>query len=124
MDDVLLPKNAVQIIRGTSKTLQLSVADATGKPVDLTGSRIVMTVKSKFEDTTNVFQKTTDQATQVLITDARGGVAQVFINPADTQDREIKQYLFDVWVILSSGKRYAVVPPSIFDLQPGVTVLS
>lgn len=123
MDDVLQPKNAVQIIRGTSKTLQLTVVDSVSKPVDLTGARVVMTVKDRFEDTKNVFQKTSDAGTQVLITDAKGGIAQIFINPADTQDREIKQYVFDVWVILSSGKRYAVVPPSIFDLQPGVTVL-
>jgi hypothetical protein len=124
MDDVLQPKNAVQIIRGTSKTLQLSVVDSVNKPVDLTGARVVMTVKSRFEDVNNVFQKTSDFVAQVQITDAKGGIAQIFINPSDTNERDIKHYVFDVWVILASGKRYAVVPPSIFDLQPGVTILA
>jgi hypothetical protein len=122
MDDVLLPKNSVQIIRGTSKTLQLSVVDSNRKPVNLTGTTIIMTVKETVDNHKNIFQKTTNVATQIQITDPFGGVAQIFITPADTQNLDIKQYVFDVWVILTSGARYAVVPPTIFDLQAGVTV--
>ena len=122
MDDVLLPKNSVQLIRGTSKTLQLSVVDSNRKPVNLSGATIIMTVKNTVDNLKNVFQKTTNDPTQILITDPFGGIAQIFINPSDTQYLDIKQYVFDVWVILTSGARYAVVPPTILDLQAGVTV--
>jgi hypothetical protein len=122
MEDVLLPKNSVQIIRGTSKTLQLSVVDSHHKPVNLTGATIIFTVKNRVEDRQNVIQKTTQDPTQVQITDPFGGIAQIFLVPADTQLRDVKQYVFDVWVILTSGARYAVVVPAIFDLQPGVTL--
>ena len=124
MDDVLLPKNAVQIIRGTSKTLVVTTTDSKGKPIDLTGARVIMTVKGRVEDTQNVFQKTTDVLTQVEVTDPKAGIAQIYISPSDTQTQEIKTYVFDVWVVLTSGKRYAAVPPSLFDIQPGVTILS
>ena len=30
--------------------------------------------------------------------------------------------LFDVWVILASGKQYPVIPPSKLIIEPGVTV--
>lgn len=122
MDDVLLPKNSVQIIRGTSKTLQLTVVDSHRKPVNLTGTTIIMTVKDTVDNLRNVFQKTTADPTQILITDAFSGIAQIYINPSDTQNRDIKQYIFDIWVILTTGARYAVVPPTIFDLQAGVTI--
>ena len=45
-----LPANAVTIIRGTSKTLVLTVKDKDGAVVDLTGSTIYMTVKSNATD--------------------------------------------------------------------------
>ena len=32
------------------------------------------------------------------------------------------EYVFDVWVILSSGKQYPVIPPSKLVVEPGVTV--
>ena len=123
MNDILLPKNAIQVIRGTSKTLDLRVVDSHGKPVNLTGAAIILTVKNTVEDTRNIFQKTTANPSQVDVIDPYGGRAQIFITPDDTANRDIKQYVFDVWVILVTGARYAVVPPSIFDLQAGVTVL-
>ena len=121
MYDVLLPKNAVQIVRGTSKTLQLAVTDPQSKPVNLTGATIIMTVKNRVEDQKNIFQKTTADPTQVKITDSFGGIAQIFIQPTDTQFRDVKEYVFDVWVILPSGARYDVIPPTVFELTASVT---
>lgn len=122
---VLDPKNALQVIRGTSKTLLLTVADSsTAKPVNLTGARVIFTVKRRLEDQNPVIQKTSDYSTQVLLTTPTAGQAEIYLTPSDTQTLEVKDYVFDIWVVLASGKRYAVVPPSVFSLKAGVTVLT
>lgn len=125
MTNILLPKNALTVIRGSSMTLRLTVTDpTTNRPVDLTGARVVMTVKGRAEDATPILQKSSDSPAQAVITAPTYGIAEVYLVPADTEKKTIRQYVFDVWVVLVSGKRYAVIPPSIFDLQAGVTVLS
>lgn len=118
------PENSLGIIRGTSRTLQLTITDATGKPVDLTGAKIVMTVKVLATDINPLIQKTTDTSSQALITVPREGKAEIYLIPADTQTLTIKQYTYDIWLILLSGKRLVVVQPSVFDVQAGVTLLA
>lgn len=120
MDDILLPKNALQVIRGASRTLQLEVVGPDFKPYNLTGGTLVMTVKERVEDLQNLFQKSSVDSTQILITDYFGGLANIFIQPADTQNRDVQQYVFDVWLLIG-GKKFIVIPPSIFDIQAAVT---
>ena len=120
----LLPENAVTIIRGTSKTLELLVTDSVGKAVDLTGAKIVLSVKENLGDTNPLIQKSSDVSMQAQVTAPRLGKAQIYLVPADTQTLSIKQYVFDVWAIFAGGKRFAVVPPSIFEIQAGVTILA
>jgi hypothetical protein len=127
MTNILLPENAVSIYRGVSKTLKLTVAqtDEEGEvvPVDLTGASIYFTVKRDLKDTIPVIKKSTAQITEVEITDAYAGEANIFLNPLDTQNLEPGQYLFDVLAVLASGKRYVVVKVSIFEVLAGVTVI-
>lgn len=120
----MLPENSVTVIRGSSKTLELTVTDANGTAVDLTDARVVMTVKCKVEDRDWLIQKTTDDALQAVITAPRSGIARIFLVPADTQNLDPKQYVFDVWTVLSNGRRFAVVQPSVFEVTAGVTVLA
>jgi len=120
----ILPENALSLIRGTSKTLELVVTDADGKVVDLTGAKVVMTVKATVTDTNPLIQKSTDVPTQAELTVPREGKARIYLIPSDTQTLAIKQYVFDVWLVLSNGKRHAVVPPSVFEVQAGVTLLT
>lgn len=120
----ILPENALTLIRGTSKTLELVVTDADGKVVDFTGGKIVMTVKASITDTNPLIQKSSDVVGQAELTAPREGKARIFLVPGDTQTMTAKQYVFDVWLVLVSGKRFAVVPPSIFEVQAGVTLLA
>lgn len=119
----LLPENSVTLIRGTSKSLELQVVDINNKPADLTGAKIVLSVKTAVTDAAPLFMKSSDFPSQAEIPFPRQGKARIFISPADTQNLAPKQYVFDVWVVLASGKRYAVIPPSTLDVQAGVTVL-
>ena len=119
----ILPENALLVTRGSSKTLQLTVRNRHRKPQDLTGARILFTVKRTLQDSKPLISKTTDHSSQILFTNPKVGQAQIFILPEDTQYLEIRDYLFDVWVVLASGNRYVVVPTSIFSLQAGVTII-
>ena len=66
---------------------------------------------------------TSDLIAEVEFTNPTVGIARIFLNPADTQDKDATEYVFDVWVVLASGKRFAVVEPSVFVIEPAVTVI-
>jgi hypothetical protein len=122
MTEILQSKNAITILRGESKTLKLTVTNPDSTPLNLTGGRIVFTVKGNALDAIPLLQKTTDNSSQALITSATGGLAEIYMIPGDTKTLSIKEYVFDVWLILG-GKQYPIVPPSTLNLQPGVTTL-
>lgn len=120
------PKNAIRIIRGSSKTYELSVVDENDDPVDLTGARVLFTVKRDIVDTAPLIQKDSDAGpTQVeIMTPPKAGKARIYLSPSDTQRLEAVEYVFDSWIVLSSGKRHPVIPPSVFEIEPGVTVIT
>ena len=120
----LAPENSISVIRGTTKTLKLTVTDSTGTAVNLTGGKLVLTVKSSIYDDLPLVQKLTTDPDQAAITLPREGVVEFYLEPADTQALVPRDYIFDVWYIAAtSGERYAVVPPATFTVTPGVTLL-
>lgn len=119
----LFPENAVVIIRGSSKTLKLSVKDENDAFVNLTGATIYFTVKVSERDAQPLFQKSSSNPAQIEITTPREGVALIYLQPSDTQNLDPHEYVFDVWAILSNGKRYPVVKPSVFKVDPGVSFI-
>ncbi len=118
-----LPANAVTIIRGSSKTLVLTVKDKDGEIVNLTGSTIYMTVRFKATDEECLFQKISTDDLQIEIPNPTDGTANIFINPGDTAGKRITRYVYDILVILSSGTRHVVVGPAVFEIKAGVTVI-
>lgn len=121
---ILGPENEVEIYRGSSKTYELEVVDGDEAAVDLTGARIVLTVKCDVADPAPLIQKDSQAgATQVDINHPKEGRAEIKFAPSDTQTLDVGEYVFDVWVVLASGTRGPVVPPSPFRVIAGVTVL-
>lgn len=123
--DYLLPENALEVVKGSSRTLPLVVTDpSTGEAVNLTSSMIYFTVKRKISDPIPLIQKTTTLSSEIALTAPREGKAEIYLLPSDTIRLDAGSYLFDVWVILADGKRHPVVPPSSFEVRPSVTVLT
>lgn len=117
-----LSENILEVIRGTSKTLELEVLNEDDEAVDITGARVILTAKRTLQDPHPLFQKSSTDVTQALITSPRAGRAEIYIKPADTHNLESNfDYLYDVWVILASGERFAVIPLSILRVQDAVT---
>jgi len=116
--------NTLTVIRGTSKTYELCVVDEANEPVDLTGATVYFTVKRCTSEETAVLQKTSANIAEIEIVTPKGGIARIYLTPTDTKSLDIREYVFDVWVRLASGKVYAVIPPSTLSVQAGVTVLT
>ncbi len=119
--NILLPENAVAVYRGMSKTFELTVKDATGAAIDLTGSSIYFTVKKSLKDPLPLIQKSAVSALQIELTAPRSGGASIYLDPSDTQSMDSGNYVFDVIAILANGKRYVVIPPSVFIIESTVT---
>lgn len=122
---ILALENSIVVIRGSTKTLDLTVKDSEGDAIDLTGSRILFTVKCRIEDRENVIQKDSDVgAAEIDIDDPKNGKAIVHILADDTAGLDLGKYVFDIWVVLASGAKHPVVGPSDFTILAGVTVIA
>lgn len=120
---MLLPENSISIVRGTSKTLKLTVKTSAGQIVDLTGGRLVFTVKYSTYDDLPLIQKLTTNPTEGSLTLPREGQAEFYLTPGDTNGLPVAQYVFDVWLITAADERYSVVDASSFVVTSGVTYL-
>lgn len=119
------PENLIEIYRGASKTYELEVVDGEDHAVDLTGARVVFSVKCDLSDPAPLVQKDSQVGpTQIDITLPKEGIAEIKLLPSDTQTMDVGEYIFDVWVVLASGTRGPVILPSPFKVLAGVTVLT
>lgn len=118
---LLYPANAIQIVRGASRTLELTVTDDNNAPVDLTNGKLYLSVKVAPLDERALLQKTSADPLQIDIFAPRSGKAKIYFQPADTANLDTHEYVFDVWAVLANGRRYPVIQPSVFAVQPGVT---
>lgn len=115
------PKNVLRIVRGETKTLQLTVSDESGDPVDLTDGRVVFGVKRRVDDVGLILSKDSEKGVdEVELDDPRRGRAQIKLLAADTRRLDAKDYVYDVWVVLTSGARHPVIPPSVLEVVSGV----
>lgn len=120
--------NALQVVRGATRTYDLAIsADTpgavdTGPPSDLTGARLLLSVKRERTDPAPLFVK--DSAAPpsgIVITDARGGLATVTFAPADTQNLDPGFYLYDLWVVFADASRVPVIPESTLEVLSSIT---
>lgn len=114
---------SIRIYRGASKTVQLTVKKIDGTAYDLSGATLILTVKKDLHDQLPLFQKSNKVGgIGVTIVSAKGGVVQFSFIPADTHKSDPRHYVYDVWVVDSSFNQYVLIPPSDFEVEPGVTI--
>ena len=119
---LILPEDAIEIVHGTTRTLRLTISDVEDSPVDLTGGRIYFSVKRDVTDAQSLIQKVTTNPAEGAIIKPKGGIAEIYLKPADTHNLQTTvDYVFDVWLVTASGDRYDVIPPTIFKVKASVT---
>lgn len=106
-------------------TLTTSTPSA-GTPMDLTGASVWFTVKRDIDDEdadAKVWKRNTVAGggdSEIDVTDETGGVLDVYIVPADTEDLD-GAYWYDLVVENSSGRIIQAVEPSKFTVRNTVT---
>lgn len=105
--------NKIEIIRGTTNTLDLSVLDASGNVYAKEDyESIVFGVKKSTADTELVIKK--------LAKMTNPGIYEITLTPEDTSELECGKYVYDV-ALQSRSNFYTVVEPNPFVIAPNVT---
>lgn len=100
----------LDIFRGNNKTFEVSIKDESGQNLDLTGATVYFMVKEsvKDEDASAKISKSSAVAGQIVITNATGGLCEIYLIPEDTASLPVKRYVYEVKVELADGKKYTV----------------
>lgn len=118
--------NALQLRQGESKTFRLTVTNEDDTPVDLTGVRVLLTVKGDARESIPRIRKDSSVVglpVQAAVTDALAGVAEVYFFPNDTKTLDAGVYVFDLWVIFGDGRQVPVIPESTIEVLQSITRL-
>jgi len=114
----------ITLLRGESKTLQLTVLDQDRNPVDLTGTTLTMMVKKRACDTVALIEKSSSDPTEIEIqTPATAGIANIKIAASDTANLAPARYVYDIWIQMSTLECLPVIRPGAFEVNWSVTVL-
>lgn len=90
--------------RGDSREYRFELTDENDNVMNLTGATVYFTVKEKNSDADpGVFQLSSADPTQIDIDDPGNGKARIFVTNSNTQDLEIRSYIYDVQVQPASG---------------------
>ena len=116
LSNFLLPDNAIDIYSGQTKTMVLTIAtrdsEGTTTAYNLENSTVIFTMKAHVSDREALLRKTSADASQIELTNPRGGEAAIKFETADTSHLDEGDYVFDVWVRTASGDHILVVKPS------------
>ena len=94
-------RKPIEIYRGDSKTIDISVVDATGSAVDITGASAIFTARERENDSSYIIQKS------LTITDAANGEMQLALTPTETTIN-VKSYPADIQLTLSDGSVHTI----------------
>lgn len=102
----------ITMVRGTTNTIRVTVADTNGNPYALSGgNRLIFGVKTNLNNSNCCIKKVITEGT---------GVYEFRLSPADTEHLPCKTLRYDVG--LQIGQDYfPVIPCSPFTLTPNVT---
>ncbi len=84
----------IDIIRGDGVTINFTFTDDDDLAVDLTGKTLFFTAKPDLSDDTDDSEAVIEKSTSVH-TNAAGGLSQLILTAADTQDLEPGFYFWD-----------------------------
>jgi hypothetical protein len=115
---VKVPYYSMELYRDDDRRLRVYIRDGDLNIIDLTGATCLFTAKINKGDATPVIQKSTANPSEGIIGAADEGECFFFIVPADTENLDICQYVYDVRVTLSDGKTYTTVEGVLNLLEP------
>jgi len=122
--------SSIELYQGESQDLEIEIVkedeDVDGNPIEvplnLTGAKVCFTVRKTVSDPEVKIAKDSLNVLDIeILTPATSGFVMVYIASDDTLYMDPGKYVFDVWVVLSSGKKVPVVEVSEFIIKEPVT---
>lgn len=114
--------NALQVVQGASKGFEVTITSDTGVPENLTGARILLSVKGVRIDGVPTVRKDSEASpATITILDPLAGTLRIDFVPADTHDLDPGLYVYDLWVLFQDGRRVPVIPESTLEVLPTIT---
>ena len=120
--------NDVELAQGEDKTIALTVENSAGAPFDLTGRGLRFTVRTKGAHQSGAILITKSSAVpaEILVTNAVGGLANIFIDPADTlaaNGVNPGNFIYDIWLIDTDASQFQITESTPFRVRERVTVI-
>ena len=113
--EVIILRQTIDIIRGTSKTVNIAVSNADGTPYQLRSSeKLRFCVKRGYEDDVCVIEK---ELTSIHYND---GVYMLHLSPSDTESLDAGRYFYDCGLQIG-GEYYMIVERSQFNIIPNIS---
>lgn len=124
--------NTIELYQGESLDVDLEIVqeipDVNGnlqdQPVDLTGATIYFSMRMKASAPELLISKSSANLLEIeIVAPPQNGDAIIHLLSSDTKHQPPGDYVFDVWVVLSSGKSVPVIEISTFTVKEPVTKL-
>ena len=124
--------NTIELYQGESMDIDLEIVqevpDVNGnpedQPVDLTGATVYFSMRMKASAPELLIGKNSSNLLEIeIVNPPRNGDAIIHLVSSDTKHTPPGDYVFDVWVVLSSGKSVPVIEISTFTVKEPVTKL-
>ena len=111
-----VPFEPMDIYADSDRTLRVFIKTPDLNIVNLTGAQGLLTIKTDKFALTPVITKTTTDPSQGAIGSPDQGEMFFYLVPSDTSHLDIRQYVYDVRLTLSTGKTYTVLE-GVINLQ-------
>jgi len=114
---------AEEMFRGDGRDYEIAITDEDDAVVNITDAKIWFTLKDDYDksDANAEFQLTTEDVSEIKITDAANGLAEIYIKNAHTKDLVGQSYYFDVQ-IKETGEEPRTVIRGSMKIKPDVTI--
>jgi len=111
-----VPFESIDMYANNDRTIRVFVKTPDWNIVDLFGATGVLTIKQNKEDTVAIISKSTAVPVQGEIGSSDEGEMFFYLVPLDTNALTIRQYVYDIKVTLSNGKKYTIAE-GVINLQ-------
>jgi hypothetical protein len=113
-----VPYDAIDLYAGNKRRFRVFIKDANLNIINLTGALCVFTFRLQ-KGSPIIFQKHTNIPAEGMIGSADQGECFFYVQPSDTANLDICQYVFDVTVTLTGGDGpYTTVEGVVNLMQP------
>ena len=115
-----VPYETIELYSNNNRTLRVYVKTPELNVINVAGAVGVLTIKTTKDSMLPTITKSTAIPAQGAIGSPDQGEMFFYILPADTANIDIRQYVFDVKVTLSTGKVYTILE-GVINLQQSLS---